>query len=120
LVLGIDEMREIVQQFFNAIEKKLPRCPPDKLLPTYLDAAKALGDQKGLRQLTIFQDFLYSRLSPIDLDPATLLLCKRVAKRMVKLRIWPDNVLDQFSLPKQMKLVELDHAPISFETSIFS
>ena len=55
------------------------------------------NDQKALYQLTILQAFLDSRLAPIDTNPATLFLCKRLAEKMVKKGIWPEDVLGQFS-----------------------
>jgi hypothetical protein len=90
-------MNHLVEQFFDGLDKS-PQAVPDKMILTYLGSARGKGDQEGFRQLTILQDFLDTQVVPNDIDRATVLLCKRMAERMVKAGIWTEGVLGQFLL----------------------
>jgi len=89
-------MNPLISQFFDALDKH-PQVVPDKMIQTYLGAARSKSDQEALHQLMILQDFLDSQLAPNDIDRATVSLCKRMAERMVKVGIWNDGALGQFS-----------------------
>jgi hypothetical protein len=90
-------MNHLVEQLFDALDK-FPQAVPDKMILTYLGSARAQNDREGLRQLTILQDFLDTQVVPNDIDRVTVLLCKRMAERMVKAGIWTEGALGQFSL----------------------
>jgi hypothetical protein len=89
-------MEPLAEQYLAAVDK-FEAAAPDKILLTYISSAMSRNDQKALYQLTSLQAFLDNRLAPIDTDSATLFLCKRMAEKMVKKGIWPEDVLGQFS-----------------------
>jgi len=88
-------MNPLVEQFLAELDK-FPQTLPDKMIQRYLGAARAKNDDEALRRLMILQDFLDTQLAPNDIDRATVLLCKRMAERMVKTGIWTEGALGQF------------------------
>ena len=90
-------MNHLVKQFFDDLDK-FPQAVPDKMIRRHLGVARSKDDQEAHRQLKILQDFLDTRVAPNDIDRATVLLCKRMAERMVKAGIWTEGALGQFLL----------------------
>ena len=65
-----------------------PQGTPDKTIQIYFGAARNRRDPEGLRQLAALQNFLDNQTVPRDIDPETLLLCRRMAAEMVNRGLW--------------------------------